>query len=153
MDYKTTSLSISLFAEDEFLPEYEALKFAMINENRALFDYTQYFKNIDAEEIPYKVFMRSCKREIENYIKSGILKSSEIFYEDANSHVFVAAELAAVFLSFVDSDIFLYFNKLIMDAMTAGVAFSNGFIYELTTSRVSTPVLKEIISDRIKKKE
>lgn len=148
MDYKTTVLQKEIKTEEILLPEVADLKFGFLGQNRIVFDYTAYIEANEIAPIDYKVFMRANKHFIETLAKSNNKKTSEIFYQNGNGHILVAAELAFVFLAFVNPEMFLYFNSLLTDVITDGVAYSHGFIYSMATERLPSDILSGIIKER-----
>ena len=119
-----------------------------MGEDKAVFDYTAYLETAELQPIDYKLFMRANKRFIEILAKSNNKKTSELFYQNTNGHILVAAELVFVFLAFVNPEMFLYFNSLLTDVVTDGVAYSHGFIYSMAAQRLPSEILGEIIKER-----
>lgn len=148
MDYKTNVLAKELETKEPMLPEISGLYFGIMGENKAVFDYTAYFEENGLQYIDYKAFMRTCKYFIEILIKPSGKKTSEIFYQNTNYHVLVAAELVFLFLAFANPEMCLYFNGLITDAISDGVAYSNGFLYSMSAQRLPSEALSEIIKER-----
>lgn len=148
MDYKTTTLIKELETTENLLPEIQGLYFGSIGEDKVVFDYTTYFEENKLQYIDYKVFMRANKHFIESLIKASQKKTSELFYQNANGHILVAAELVFVFLAFANPEMCVYFNSLIADAISYGVAYSNGFLYSMAAQRLPSEALNEIINER-----
>lgn len=148
MDYKTTTLKQELKTEDTLLPDISGLHFGIIAEDKAVFDYTAYLEENELQSIDYKVFMRMNKHFIETIVKATKKKTSELFYQNTNGHILVAAELAFIFLAFANPEIFLYFNSLLTDVISDGVAYSTGFLYSMATQRLPSEILSDIIKDR-----
>lgn len=152
MDYKTNLLKKEAIVSEEILPEVAGLLFGEVNE-QVVFDYTAYFENNELEQIDYKVFMRTNKRYIDWLAKVKNKGTSDLFYQNTNGHILVAAELVFVFLAFSNIEMFIYFNGLISDVMTSGVAYSDGFVYAAAAERLPTEVLADIIKQRMKEDE
>lgn len=148
MDYKTNILSKELETKETLLPEIHGLYFGIMGEDKAVFDYTAYFEENQLQYIDYKVFMRMNKHFIETLIKPSSKNTSELFYQNSNGHILVDAELAFLFLAFVNPEMMLYFNGIIMDAISSGVAYSNGFLYSMAAQRLPSDTLNEIIKER-----
>jgi len=153
MDYKTNILNREVKLQDELLPEVAGLFFSEVNGEQAVFDYTAYFEINELEPIDYKFFMRANKRYIDLLSKVKNRKTSELFYQNTNGHILVAAELVFVFLAFSNPEMLVYFNGLISDVMVSGVAYSDGFVYAAAAERLPTEVLAEIIQNRMKSDE
>lgn len=148
MDYKTTILKKEIQTDETLLPEIAGLHFGFLEENRAVFDYTAYIEENKLIPIDFKVFMRANKHFIETLAKSNDKKTSELFFQNTNGHILVSAELAFIFLAFVNPEMFLYFNSLLTDIITDGVAYSNGFVYSMTANRIPSDVLSDLIKER-----
>ena len=88
------------------------------------------------------------KHFIETLAKASGKKTSELFFQNTNGHILVEAELAFIFLAFVNPDMFLYFNGLLTDAISDGVAYSHSYIYSLAAQRLPSEVLNDIIKER-----
>lgn len=149
MDYKTNNINLEGKTFEELLPEVNGLMFCQIGENKAVFDYTEYFEKNELEPIDYKVFMRMNKRYIEHLVDGEKAKTSELFFiNKENGHILVASELTFIFLAFCNKEMCIYFNNLIGDVLSRGVAYSDGFVYSLTMSRIPSESLQEIINQR-----
>lgn len=148
MDYKTTILKEKLTTDETLLPEISDLHFGFLGEKKAVFDYTAYLEANKLPAIDHRVFMRANKHFIETLAKSANKKTSELFYQNTDGHILVDAELAFVFIAYVNPEMFLYFNSLLVDAITDGVAYSHGFIFSMAASRLPSEVLSEIIKER-----
>lgn len=153
MDYKTNILKHEAKVEEPVLAEVSGLLFGSIDTDKIVFDYTAYFEKNDIEPIDYKLFMRINKWYIDMMCKYKEIKTSELFYQNTNGHILVAVELAFIFLAFCNVEMFIYFNGLISDVITTGVAYSDGFIYSAASERLPTDVLAEIIKKRIPNEE
>lgn len=148
MDYKTTFLQTEVQADEILLPEIENLYFGILDQNRAVFDYTSYIEANNLPVIDYKAFMRMNRHYIEALIKPTGLKTSELFYQNTNNHILVAAELVFLFLAFINPELCVYFNSLLAEAISDGVAYSHGFLYSMIAQKLPSEVLTEIIKER-----
>lgn len=148
MDYKTNILSKELETKENLLPEIQGLHFGIMQEDKAVFDYTAYFEENQLQYIDHKVFMRINKHFIEALIKASSKKTSELFYQNSNGHILVDTGLTFVFLAFANPEMLLYFNGIIMDAISSGVAYSDGFLYSMAAQRLPSEALNEIIKER-----
>lgn len=153
MDYKTTTLNKEAKITEEILPEMNGLFFGEVGRNQAVFDYTAYIEHNGLDLIDHKTFMRANKRYIEFLAKSKGRKTSELFYQNTNGHILVAAELVFLFLSFANPEMCVYFNGLIGDVIASGAAYSDGFVYSAAAERLPTEVLAEIIKNRMANEE
>lgn len=148
MDYKTNILKKELKTDEILLPEIEGLTFGIINEDTAVFDYTAYIKNNSLPSVDYKVFMRTNKHFIETLAKSVGKSTAELFFQNTNGHILIAAELTFLCLAFINPDLCSYFNSLLTDVITNGVAYSHGFIYSLAAQKLPNEVMQDIIKER-----
>lgn len=153
MDYKTNVLNKEVKVADEILGEVAGLFFGTLSNDQVVFDYTAYFEQNELEPIDYKVFMRTNKRYIELLAKVKGRNTSDLFFQNKNGHILVAAELVFVFLAFSNPEMLIYFNALVSDVVASGVAYSDSFIYAAASERLPTEVLAEIIKKRLKENE
>lgn len=148
MDYKTNILNQKIETKEELLPEMPNLFFASISGDKIVFDATTYCKENGLDEIDYKVFMRMNKHYIESFSKSTGLKTSEIFYQNTDGHILIDHQLVFLYIAFVNPGMLMYFNGLLNDVISNGVAYSDGFIYSMALSRIPTEVFEEIVIER-----
>lgn len=148
MDYKTTILKQRITTDETLLPEIADLHFGFLGEKKAVFDYTAYLESNKLPAIDHRVFLRANKQFIETLAKAADKKTSELFYQNTDGHILVDAELAFVFIAYVNPEMFLYFNSLLVDAITDGVAYSHGFIFSMAANRLPSEVLSDIIKER-----
>lgn len=147
MDFKTTYLKDNISNTEELFSELNELKYGMVGIDHFAFDATHY---MEANELPitdYKMFSRVLKSMIENILKEYGRQTSEIFYVTPDGHVWITSELTFLFLAFANPEMLIYFNNIIGDALTDGVAYTDGFVYSLALNRLP----KEALSDIIKK--
>lgn len=148
MDYKTNILKKELKTDEILLPEIEGLTFGILDEDSAVFDYTDYIERNSLTPVDYKVFMRINKHYINILAKSNNKSTAELFFVNTNGHILVAAELTFLFLAFINPELCSYFNSLLKDVIMDGVAHSYGFIYSLAAEKIPNEVLQEIIKER-----
>lgn len=148
MDYKTTILNNGLEVKEPFLPDIPGLYFGVLSENKAVFDFTAYIEENKLPAIDYKAFMRLNKHFIEPLAAINGRKTSELFYQNTDGHILIASELVFLCLSFVNPELLRYFNALVSDAISDGVAYSSGFVYSMAAHRLPSDVLADIIKER-----
>lgn len=148
MDYKTTILNNGVEVKDAWLADIPGLYFGALSEDKAVFDYTTYIEENKLPESDYKVFMRLNRHFIEPLAKLSGRKTSELFYQNTDGHILIASELVFLCLAFVNSELLGYFNALVSDAITDGVAYSSGFVYSMAAHRLPSDILNEIIKER-----
>lgn len=148
MDFKTTVLPKELKVTEELLPEVFGLFFGITPNGVPIFDYTEYIERNNLTPINYKVFMRTQADMIKTLASSTGRKTCDLFYQNTNGHILVANELVMLYLAFVNPQMLLYFNTLLTDILSEGVAYSNMFIYEIASNRLPSEAMQEIIKDR-----
>lgn len=148
MDYKVNILNRELETQEGPFSEIQGLHFAMLNDRQALFDYNQYFIDLEINPIDFKIFLRLNKHFIENLIKANGLKTSEIVYQNTNGHILMDSQLLFLFVAFANPDMLIYFNSLLIDIINDGVGYSNSFVMNIASDRLPTKVLNEIIKER-----
>lgn len=148
MDYKITSLSRQVKCEEQPLPAFGELKFGNISEQLMVFDSTAFYAERNLEAIDYRTFSRINKRYIEGFIKNGSISQSEIFFLNKDGHILINKELVFLFVTFAVPESIVYFNSLLGEALTNGVAYSDGFIMAMAAQRIPSDVLQEIIDNR-----
>lgn len=148
MDYKITTLNIQLECKEQVLPDVPTLLFGNIKDGPLVFDSTAFYQNNDLEEVDYKIFQRLNKRYIEGFINTTTLKASDLFYLNKDGHVLMNHELTFLFLAFANPVLAAYFNGLIGELMSNGVAYSDGYILSLASDRIPTEYLQQIINER-----
>lgn len=148
MDYKTTILNNGVEVKDALLPDIPGLYFGVLSEDRAVFDYTAYIEENKLQASDYRVFMRLNRHFIEPLAKQSGRKTSDLFYQNSDGHILIASELVFLCLAFANPELLGYFNALVSDAISDGVAYSSGFVYSMAVHRLPSDVLNEIIKER-----
>lgn len=148
MDYRTNILTTGVEANMTLLPDINGLYFGVLGGDMTVFDYTRYFEETKLEPIDYKVFMRSNKRNIELLMKQIGKTPNDTFYKNTDGHILVASQLVYTFLAQANTELMFYFNDLLHEILTDGVAYSNGFVYELAADKLPDSVLQDIIKSR-----
>lgn len=148
MDYKTTYLKTNLSETEELFPELNELKFSSAIRGQIVFDSTHYIEANKLEPVDYKVFSRLLKSMIETIAKQFQRKTSELFYITPDGHVWITSELTFIYVAFINPEALLYFNSLIGDVMTDGVAYSDSFAYALAANHLPNEALSELIKQR-----
>lgn len=148
MDYKTTILNNGVEVKDALLLDIPGLYFGVLSEDKAVFDYTAYIEENKLQASDYKVFMRLNRHFIEPLAKQSGRKTSDLFYQNTDGHILIASELVFLCLAFANPELLGYFNALVSDAISDGVAYSSGFVYSMAVHRLPSDVLNEIIKER-----
>lgn len=148
MDYKTTTLNEQLECKVQLLAAFPDLKFGDISEDLTVFDSTAYYIERGLEQIDYRTFQRINKRYIDSLTKYGDTNKSELFFINKDSHILMNKELTFIFLAFAEPILATYFNGLIGDIISNGVAYSDGYVVSLASERIPSDVLQQIIDNR-----
>ena len=148
MDYKTNNLLQGVDIEDAIFPEIEGLLFGTFGQDKIVFDYTAYIEFNKLSAVDYKAFMRNAKRSIETLVKHYRLSTSELFYQNTNGHILIEAKLVFVFLAYINPDMLIYFNEIVADTISEGVACSHSYLYSLASEKLPTQELQRIIHER-----
>lgn len=147
MDYRINNIDKSVICDEQVIQDIPSLLFTEI-EGVVVFDATGFCLTNNLDEFDYRTFSRINKVYIEALIKETGLDKTKLFFTEKGKHTLVVQDLVFMFLAFVDSGICSYFNNILADAITNGVAFSDGFAVQLASQRIPTDILKEIINKR-----
>lgn len=147
MDYKLNQLGKGVKCENNLLQDIPALGFTEVNET-LLFDATDYCSMAGIDGFDWRVFSRTNKIYIEGLAKIIGLDTHKLFYQEKGGHILIIQDLVFLFLAYVEPSLSVYFNNLIADALTNGVAFSDSFAVQLASNRIPTDVMRQIINDR-----
>lgn len=154
MDYKITQLLKQIETKDTLIEDFQDLLFGTTPEGDVVFDATEYCeKNKELGAFNVRVFMRACKPFIEKFIQMESVRPGNMFFQNTNGHSLIIADLSFLFLSFVDSSLFMYFNDLITTIVNDGFAYSDSFLLQQTAQRIPTEVLERIIDLRKEKED
>lgn len=149
MDYKITALPNSIELKDPLIEDFSDLLFGTAPDGTPVFDATEYFNRTDENsQFNVRLFMRTCKPFIEGFITAGELDPGKMFYQNPDGHALIHEQLTYLFLSFTNKIWLIYFNSLLSDVITNGVAYSDSFLLKQTIQRVPSDVLEKIIESR-----
>lgn len=148
MDYRITTLNEQVKCEEQLIPAFAEAKFGNVSERTMVFDSTAFYIERGIDEIDYRTFQRVNKRYIEGFINNGAFTTSEIFFRNKDGHTLINKDLIFLFIIFADPTVISYFNMIVGDALTNGVAYSDGFIMSLASQRIPSEVLQQIINSR-----
>ena len=87
---------------------------------------------------------------IESLAKGYGVSTSELFYANPNGDELYHEILTHIFLMYVDPTIMVYYNDLVDDVMTNGIAFSDSFVMELAQSRLPAELFQNLRNDNKK---
>lgn len=149
MDYKITVLPNSIELKDPLIEDFSDLLFGTTPDGTPVFDATEYCNRTEENsQFNVRLFMRTCKPFIEGFITAGELDLGKMFYQNPDGHALIHEQLTYLFLSFTNKIWLIYFNSLLSDVITNGVAYSDSFLLKQTIQRVPSDVLEKIIESR-----
>ena len=148
MDYKTTTLNELQKCDEVLLGAFPDLKYGNITDDLIVFDATAYYLERDLKEIDYRTFQRINKRYIESLTKYGDASQQELFFLNKDGHILMNKELTFIFLAFAEPVLATYFNGLLGDIMSNGVAYSDSYIVAMASERLPSDILQQIIENR-----
>ena len=146
MDYKINTLKTEVPCNEMMLQDIPLLKFGIVD-NRLVFDATAY---CESQKIDFnvKTFSRGYRMLINILAQDNNISIGELFYQNKNGHILIDRELVFIFLACTEPNMLIYFNQLINDALTEGIALSDGYIASVINAKVPSNVLENIIQSR-----
>ena len=147
MDYKINKLTKEVACSEMSLQDIPQLRFGII-ETSIVFDAT-FYCDLNKAKFDVKMFSRSQKLQIQTLAQAQQVSIGQLFFENTNGHVLINRELVFLFLAYVNPDMLIYFNQLVSDAITEGIALSDGYIASVINAKVPNEVLKNIIESRM----
>ncbi len=149
MDYKITTLSNGIELKEPLIEDFSDLLFGTTPDGTLVFDATEYCNRTEENsQFNVRLFMRTCKPFIEGFITVGEFDPGKMFYQNSDGHALIHEQLTYLFLSFTNKIWLIYFNSLLSDVITNGVAYSDSFLLKQTIQRVPSDVLEKIIESR-----
>lgn len=149
MDYKITELAKQVQTKEAPIADFPELLFGITPDETAVFDATEYcIRAENNKTFNSRLFMRAYKPFIESFITVSGMDANKLFYRNPDGHELVHEELVFLFLAFTNKNWVVYFNNIISDAITNGIAFSDSFVLQLAIGRVPTDILEKIIQSR-----
>ena len=151
MDYKINILQKEVSCKEMALQDIPLLKFGVVD-NKLVFDATAYCQS---KELAFnvKVFSRGYRMLIDVIAKDNNVSIGNLFYQNANGNILIDRELVFIFLACVEPGMLIYFNQLITDAITEGIALSDGYIASVINAKVPNEVLENIMQSRSNEKK
>ncbi len=150
MDYKLNILNEEIKCEEVGIPDLPALKFGRLDDGTLLFNATLYMRTIDLE-CDYRTFSRSMRFWIESMASGYGVKVTDLFYQNPNGDQLFHEILVYLLIMYTNPDIIVYFNDVVDDVMTNGIAFSDSFVMELASTRLTPDLLKTLVNERNRK--
>lgn len=149
MDYKINTIPNSIELKDPLIEDFSDLLFGTAPDGTPVFDATEYFNRAEGDaQFNVRLFMRNCKPFIEGFITMGELNPSKLFYQNPDGHALIHEQLTFLFLAYTNKIWLIYFNSLVSDVITTGVAYSDSFLLKQTIQRVPSEILEKIIESR-----
>ena len=147
MGYKINILQKEVSCNEIALQDIPLLKFGLID-TTIVFDATAYCNAIKTK-FDMKLFSKVQKMQIQIIAQAQEVSIGNLFYENKNGHALINKELVFVFLAYVNPEMLAYFNQIVSDAITEGVALSDGYIASIINAKVPNEVLKNILESRM----
>lgn len=151
MNYKINRLNEPIECKQVKFPDIEALKYNKITgsdgSSTDIFNATAFCDSTGAE-VDINAFMRTQKGYIDKLIQEEIVKADKMFFMDNENNVYIASGLEILFLMFASKEYLIYFQELMEDVLTTGMAFSDGFVLKMAMERIPNDTLQEVIQQR-----
>ena len=151
MDYKINILQEAVSCNEIALQDIPQLKFGIID-TVIVFDATAYCEFIKAR-FDMKQFSRLQKSQIQIIASAQQVSIGNLFYQNKDGHALINKELVFLFLAYASPEMLAYFNQLVSDAITDGIALSDGYIASVINEKVPNEVLKNILDTRMNGKK
>ena len=143
MDFKLNHLQNTVMCEEVGIPDLPALRFGHLEDGTLVFNASEYLKQ-NGKELDYREFSRAMRFWIEQMAKGYGISTANIFFANPDGSELYHETMVYIFLMYINPDMVSYFNDLIDDVMTNGIAFSDSFIMELASTRLPEEMLKTI---------
>ncbi len=152
MDFKLNYLQKEVKCEEVGIADLPALKFGYLEDGTLVFNASEYLRQ-NGKDDDYRIFSRGMRFWIEQMSKGYGISTASMFFANPDGSQLYHEILVYLFLMYLDPSIVMYFNNLIDDVMTNGMAFSDSFILELATTRLPENILKPTILKNGAKKD
>jgi hypothetical protein len=146
MDYKLNRLAKELICDEVGISDVPALKFGHLENKQLVFNASEYLRTLERQD-DYRTFSRAMRFWIESLAKGYGVSTAELFYANPNGDELYHEILTHIFLMYVDPAIMVYYNDLVDDVMTNGIAFSDSFVMELAQSRLPAELFQNLKND------
>lgn len=144
MDYKLNILSKKLDCSETGIQDIPEMKFGRMEDGTLLFNMTAYLKAIGNVSDDYRTFSRTMRFWIESLAKGYGVETSKLFWQNPDGDQLAHEILTHLFLAYTDPSIAAYYNDLVDDVMTNGMAFSDSFIMGLAQNRLTPDVINQL---------
>lgn len=141
MDFKLNHLQKTVMCEEVGIPDLPALRFGHLEDGTLVFNASEYLKQ-NGKELDYREFSRAMRFWIEQMAKGYGISTANIFFANPDGSELYHEILVYLFMMYLDPAIIMYFNNMIDDLMTNGMAFSDSFILELATTRLPAEMIQ-----------
>lgn len=150
MNYKINQLSKPVKCELTRFPDVISLKYGSLSDSKdspVVFSVSHFCKETGAD-FDMDAFMKSQKLYIDRLVHESYIKAGELFYIDKDKNLYMAEELAILFLIYISDMYQLYLYDMLSDVLVNGFAVSDGFVLRMAMDRIPTRTLQGIISQR-----
>ena len=151
MDYKLNRLANEVKCEEVGIPDLPEIKFGHLENGMLVFNATAYLKSIGRDD-DYRTFSRAMRFWVEQIADGYGLSTAELFYANPDGEELYNETMVYLLLMYTDPSYTTYFNDIVDDVMTNGIAFSDSFILNLAQSRLPNDI-KQRLTDNGKRKD
>lgn len=149
-----TGKVINLICKEQLIPDAPLLLFGTHTDSSELFDATSYLnKNKNLTALSVEDFFAKFDYQINAIADSNRLDKQNLVYINAEGHQLINGSLCYLFLSYTNPQFCSYFNDMIGDLMTFGMAISDTYLLDLIDSRFTPELLNKILHGRRKAEE
>lgn len=141
MDFKLNRLTEEVKCESVGIPDIPTLKFGNLEDGTLVFNASDYLRQ-NGKDGDYREFSRGMRFWIEQMAKGYGISTASMFFANPDGTELYHEILVYLFLMYLDPAIMMYFNTMIDDLMTNGIAFSDTFIIELASTRLPDDIVQ-----------
>jgi len=150
MDFKLNHLQKEVKCEEVGIPDLPALKFGHLEDGTLVFNASEYISQNDVD-VDYRIFSRAMRFWIEQIAKGYGISTASMFFANPDGTELYHETLTYIFLMYIDPGMVSYFNDIIDDVMTNGMAFSDSFVMELASTRLPEDLIKTMAKNGTRK--
>lgn len=150
MDFKLNHLQKTVKCEEVGIPDLPDLKFGHLEDGTLVFNASEYLIKNNKEN-DYRTFSRAMRFWVEQMAKGYGISTASLFFANPDGTELYHETMTYLFLMYINPDMISYFNDLIDDVMTNGIAFSDSFIMELASTRLPDEMLRTMAQNGNKK--
>lgn len=146
MNFKINRLKNTIPCEDTVFPDMPWLKIGHIGDTD-VFSANEVLRNTGSS-LDLHTFMNVYKREISIIADSTQTQLGDLFFVTKDNHVYINKVLMITFIMCTSPQMYAYFNNLLDDVLTSGIAYSDTYIMSMAANRIPSEYLHRIIEMR-----